>query len=107
VKPKSPPQVNFASRSSGENYFVGGAQIDRYGNRNSTVIGDYAKPKTRLPGSGGAFDAVTFGPEALGVFHEIGISKIHSDIGARESGTTYAPKRLPDILCRFPLSHAG
>jgi len=33
---------------------LGGAQIDRYGNLNTTVIGDYAHPKTRLPGSGGA-----------------------------------------------------
>jgi glutaconate CoA-transferase, subunit B len=35
--------------------FLGAAQIDRYGNINTTVIGDdYAHPKTRLPGSGGA-----------------------------------------------------
>jgi glutaconate CoA-transferase subunit B len=34
--------------------FLGAAQIDRYGNINSTVIGDYATPKVRLPGSGGA-----------------------------------------------------
>lgn len=33
---------------------LGGAQIDRYGNLNTTVVGDYAKPKVRLPGSGGA-----------------------------------------------------
>src|SRR6266513_3715438 len=33
---------------------LGGAQIDRYGNLNTTVIGTYKKPKTRLPGSGGA-----------------------------------------------------
>src|SRR5437016_4150706 len=33
---------------------LGGAQIDRYGNLNTTVIGDYAAPKVRLPGSGGA-----------------------------------------------------
>lgn len=33
---------------------LGGAQIDRYGNLNTTVIGDYNKPRTRLPGSGGA-----------------------------------------------------
>ncbi len=33
---------------------LGGAQIDRFGNLNTTVIGDYARPKTRLPGSGGA-----------------------------------------------------
>lgn len=34
--------------------FLGGAQIDRYGNINSTVIGPYDHPKVRLPGSGGA-----------------------------------------------------
>lgn len=33
---------------------LGGAQIDRYGSLNTTVIGDYASPKVRLPGSGGA-----------------------------------------------------
>ena len=34
--------------------FLGGAQIDRHGNLNTTVIGDYLAPTTRLPGSGGA-----------------------------------------------------
>jgi glutaconate CoA-transferase subunit B len=34
--------------------FLGAAQVDRFGNLNSTVIGDYAHPKTRLPGAGGA-----------------------------------------------------
>jgi glutaconate CoA-transferase, subunit B len=34
--------------------FLGAAQVDRFGNLNSTVIGDYDKPKTRLPGAGGA-----------------------------------------------------
>lgn len=34
--------------------FLGGAQIDRYGNINTTVVGSYEKPKVRLPGSGGA-----------------------------------------------------
>ncbi|HEX6384766.1 MAG TPA: CoA-transferase [Anaerolineae bacterium] len=33
---------------------LGGAQIDRYGNLNTTVIGGYTNPKVRLPGSGGA-----------------------------------------------------
>lgn len=36
--------------------FMGGAQIDRFGNVNATVIGDYAKPKVRLPGSGGSME---------------------------------------------------
>jgi glutaconate CoA-transferase, subunit B len=34
--------------------FLGAAQVDRYANLNSTVIGDYDRPKTRLPGAGGA-----------------------------------------------------
>lgn len=37
--------------------FLGAAQIDMYGNINTTVIGDYDTPKVRLPGSGGANDA--------------------------------------------------
>lgn len=34
--------------------FLGGAQLDRYANINTTVVGDYARPKVRLPGGGGA-----------------------------------------------------
>jgi len=34
--------------------FLGGAQVDKFGNINSTVIGNYTNPKVRLPGSGGA-----------------------------------------------------
>ena len=34
--------------------FLGGAQVDRFGNINTTVIGDYRRPTVRLPGSGGA-----------------------------------------------------
>jgi glutaconate CoA-transferase subunit B len=40
--------------------FLGGAQIDPYGNLNSTVAGDYAKPTVRFPGSGGANDLASF-----------------------------------------------
>jgi len=36
--------------------FLGGAQIDQYGNINATVIGDYNHPKVRLPGSGGSME---------------------------------------------------
>jgi glutaconate CoA-transferase subunit B len=39
--------------------FLGGAQVDRFGNLNSTVIGSYTKPKVRLPGSGGATEIAT------------------------------------------------
>jgi glutaconate CoA-transferase, subunit B len=40
--------------------FLGVAQIDRYGNINTTVIGDYFKPTMRLPGSGGAPDFMSY-----------------------------------------------
>lgn len=36
--------------------FMGGAQIDRFGNINATVIGSYEHPKVRLPGSGGSME---------------------------------------------------
>jgi glutaconate CoA-transferase subunit B len=36
--------------------FLGGAQIDRFGNVNATVIGDYRSPRVRLPGSGGSME---------------------------------------------------
>lgn len=36
--------------------FLGGAQIDRFGNINATVIGEYQHPKVRLPGSGGSME---------------------------------------------------
>ncbi len=45
--------------------FLGAAQIDRHGNLNSTVIGDYAHPRTRLPGAGGAPEIATGCPEVV------------------------------------------
>jgi glutaconate CoA-transferase subunit B len=46
--------------------FLGGAQIDRYGNLNSTMIGDnYDMPKVRFPGSGGANDFGSLAWETL------------------------------------------
>ena len=48
--------VETAQRGFVEYGFLGGAQIDPYGNLNSTVIGEYSHPKVRLPGSGGGND---------------------------------------------------
>jgi len=48
--------METAQRGFIEYGFLGGAQIDSYGNLNSTVIGDHDRPKVRLPGSGGAND---------------------------------------------------
>jgi glutaconate CoA-transferase subunit B len=45
--------------------FLGAAQIDRFGNLNTTVVGDYANPKVRLPGAGGAPEIATHAREVL------------------------------------------
>ena len=48
--------VETAQRGFVDYGFLGGAQIDPFGNLNSTVIGDHDNPKVRLPGSGGGND---------------------------------------------------
>ncbi|MEO0079594.1 MAG: CoA-transferase [candidate division WOR-3 bacterium] len=48
--------METAQRGFIEYGFLGGAQIDMFGNLNTTVIGPYWPPKVRLPGSGGAND---------------------------------------------------
>ena len=50
---------------------LGAAQVDRYGNLNSTCVGDYAQPAVRFPGSGGACDVGSFvGRTIVFVRHE-------------------------------------
>jgi glutaconate CoA-transferase subunit B len=51
--------------------FLGAAQVDRFGNLNSTVIGEYAHPRTRLPGAGGA-------PEIAACCQEVVVIAPHS-----------------------------
>ncbi len=46
--------ANYLQRGNVDVGFMGGAQIDKFGNINATVIGDYTQPKVRLPGSGGS-----------------------------------------------------
>lgn len=50
--------------------FMGGAQIDQYGNLNSSFIGDPAAPKTRLPGSGGGNDISSLTNMIVAMKHE-------------------------------------
>ncbi len=47
---------SYVHRGTLETFCIRGAQIDQYGNVNNTVIGDYHKPKVRLPGSAGMGD---------------------------------------------------
>jgi glutaconate CoA-transferase subunit B len=50
--------------------FLGGAQIDRHGNLNTTVIGEYARPKVRLPGSGGACEIAIHARKVLVIMRQ-------------------------------------
>src|SRR5205823_8850760 len=50
--------------------FMGGAQIDKYGNLNSSFIGDSDNPKTRLPGTGGGNDISSLTNMIVAMKHE-------------------------------------
>jgi glutaconate CoA-transferase subunit B len=50
--------------------FLGAAQIDRYANINSTVIGDYERPHTRLPGAGGAPEIAASAGEVIVILRQ-------------------------------------
>ncbi len=49
--------------------FLGGAEIDRYGNINSSYIGDFKNPKVKLPGSGGAADIAAMSKRQLAIMN--------------------------------------
>jgi len=64
-------EVMSASQAGYVDYgFLGGAAMDCYGNINTTVIGDWAHPKARLPGSGGANDVGSFVWRAIYVLRQ-------------------------------------
>lgn len=58
--------------------FLGGAQIDRHGNINTTVIGSYEKPAVRLPGSGGACEIAIHAREVFVVMKQSSRSFVES-----------------------------
>ncbi|HET6488479.1 MAG TPA: CoA-transferase [Syntrophales bacterium] len=59
--------ATMQNRITGERVIgiLGAAQIDKFGNLNSTSIGDYIRPKTRFSGSGGACDVASFVPRCV------------------------------------------
>ncbi len=54
--------ATMQNRNTGDHVvgILGAAQVDKFGNLNSTCIGDYFQPKTRFSGSGGACDVASF-----------------------------------------------
>lgn len=63
-------QALASGRGGIDGGFLGGAQIDPYGNLNSTSIGDYRRPRTRFTGSGGANGISTYCDTVIVMKHE-------------------------------------
>lgn len=81
--------------------FLGAAQIDRFGSLNTTVIGDWDKPKVRLPGSGGATDIAANAGEVFVIIRRHDLSAFPeavdfvtspSPVRAREAGVGIQPQ---------------
>ena len=90
----------YLQRGLVEVALLGGAQIDRFGNLNTTVIGNYSHPKVRLPGSGGACEIAV---NAQRVFYIMQLKKRafveHLDFltspGHLQGGTTRQEQGIP------------
>jgi glutaconate CoA-transferase, subunit B len=80
--------------------FLGGAQVDRFGNINTTVIGPYDSPKVRLPGAGGAPEIAASAKEVIMVLRQRRRSFVESldfvtSVGHRYGGDSRAELGLP------------
>jgi glutaconate CoA-transferase subunit B len=83
--------------------FLGAAQVDRFANLNSTVIGDYDHPRTRLPGAGGA-------PEIAGGCGEVIVMASHDArtlVERLDFVTTVGHGDAPDARRRLGFRGAG
>ncbi len=80
--------------------FLGGAQIDRLGNLNTTVIGDYADPKVRLPGSGGACEIAIHARRILVIMRQAQRSFVRAARLPHLAGTQRRPdpRRRPRLV---------
>lgn len=92
--------------------FLGGAQVDRFGNLNSTVIGPYNRPRTRLPGAGGAPEVATLAGKIYIIMRQSARSLVNqidflTSLGHGPTGTertklglkTRGPQLLVTDLC--------
>jgi len=80
--------------------FLGAAQIDRFANINTTVIGDYGKPSTRLPGAGGAPEIASCAGEVVLVMKQSArafVTKLDfiTSVGHLDGGDARNRLRLP------------
>ena len=80
--------------------FLGGAQVDRYGNINTTVIGPYEDPKVRLPGAGGAPEIAASAKEVIMVLKHRARSFVErlafvTSVGHRQGGDSRSELGYP------------
>jgi len=68
--PTTTETLLFCQRGFVDVGFLGGAQIDKYGNLNSSIIGRWDHPKVRMPGSGGANDIASCTNFLVVTWHE-------------------------------------
>ncbi|MEU8825238.1 CoA-transferase [Streptomyces sp. NPDC048636] len=73
--------------------FLGAAQIDRYGSLNSSIIGDWASPRVRLPGSGGAIEVMANAGEVFVVMRR---HTARTCVGELDFCTSPSPRRARD-----------
>ncbi|MGD8487212.1 MAG: CoA-transferase, partial [Chloroflexota bacterium] len=78
--------------------FLGAAQIDRHGNINSTVIGDYATPTVRLPGSGGANEIALHSRQVFVVMRQSKRSFVNDIDFCTSPGSTPGRHRGPSVV---------
>ena len=78
--------------------FLGAAQIDRFGNINSTVIGGYATPTVRLPGSGGANEIALHSRKVFVVMRQSRRSFVEHIDFRTSPGNTAAGRRGPSVV---------
>jgi glutaconate CoA-transferase subunit B len=63
------PVMSQLQRGRVDAGFIGGAEIDKYGNINTSYIGDFHNPRTKLPGSGGAADIAAMSKRTLAIMN--------------------------------------
>ena len=80
--------------------FMGGAQIDQYGNLNSSFIGDPATPKTRLPGTGGGNDISSLTNMIVAMKHEKR-RFVERSTSSQAPGGSAAGRRALKVGCRL------
>ncbi len=78
--------------------FLGAAQIDRFGNINSTVIGEYATPKVRLPGSGGANEIAIHSRQVFVVMRQSSRSFVDHIDFCTSPGNSPGGRRGPSVV---------